>query len=190
MLLIPVNRISRRNARVFGGVQFQYLADEEAAKHFPIVRESGGIIAQCWRDGGEVRCREVGAGEEPTSEMEALLAAVEAKFGRSLPRLRGPEAINYPLLTLRSFVRLHRPVEEDAGGEDGPRGPELEDSGERPPLGGLEPRDSRKLHRRLADRRVRRCLGPHAVASERDLKDFGRVLGDDVDGGVSIGIQN
>ena len=66
----------------------QGLADEEAAKHSPIVRESGGIVTQYWRDGGSVRCREVEAGDEPASEMEALLAAVEAEFGRSLPRLR------------------------------------------------------------------------------------------------------
>ena len=58
----------------------------EAAKHPPLVREHDGVITQYWRDGGEVRCREVEAGEEP--EMEALLAAVESEFGRSLPRLR------------------------------------------------------------------------------------------------------
>ena len=62
------------------------LAAAEAAKHPPLVREHDGVITQYWRDGGEVRCREVEAGEEP--EMEALLAAVESEFGRSLPRLR------------------------------------------------------------------------------------------------------
>ena len=62
------------------------LTAAEAAKHPPLVREHDGVITQYWRDGGEVRCREVEAGEEP--EMEALLAAVESEFGRSLPRLR------------------------------------------------------------------------------------------------------
>ena len=93
----------------------------------------------------------------------------------------GAKPINYPLLTLRSFVRPHRPMEEDAGGEDRPGGPELEDSGERLPLGGLEPRDSGEFDSELADGRVRRRLGAHAVASEGDPEDFGCILRDDVD---------
>ena len=65
------------------------LTDEEAAKHPPVVREAGGVFTEYWREGGRVRCREVG---EPSRagapEMGALLAAAEAAFGRSLPRMR------------------------------------------------------------------------------------------------------
>ena len=67
----------------------QGLTDEEAAKHPPVVREAGGVFTEYWREGGRVRCREVG---EPSRvgapEMGALLAAAEAAFGRSLPRMR------------------------------------------------------------------------------------------------------
>ena len=67
----------------------QGLTDEEAAKHPPVVREAGGVFTEHWREGGRVRCREVG---EPSRvgapELGALLAAAEAAFGRSLPRMR------------------------------------------------------------------------------------------------------
>ena len=68
----------------------QSLTKEEAAKQPPLVRESGGIITQYWREGGRVRCREVDADElsgPDASETEALLAA-EAEFGRLLPQLK------------------------------------------------------------------------------------------------------
>ena len=69
----------------------QSLTKEEAAKQPPLVRESGGIITQYWREGGRVRCREVDADElsgPGASETEALLAAAEAEFGRLLPKLK------------------------------------------------------------------------------------------------------
>ena len=72
------------------------LTAAEAAKHPPLVREHDGVITQYWRDGGEVRCREVEAGDEPGSEMEALLAAVESEFGRSLPRLSAARRLARP----------------------------------------------------------------------------------------------
>ena len=69
----------------------QSLTKEEAAKHSPVVREHGGVVTHYWRDGDEVRCREVAAeelsgGQAP--ETEVLLAAAEAEFGRMLPRLK------------------------------------------------------------------------------------------------------
>ena len=67
--------------------------------------------------------------------------------------------------------------------EDIPRGRELEKARERLPLGGLEPRDAGEFDRELADGRVRRRLGAQAFAAERDPEDFGRVLGEEVDGG-------
>ena len=69
----------------------QSLTKEEAAKHPPIVRESGGAVTQCWREGGRVRCREVDADElsgPGASGTEALLAGAEAEFGRLLPKLK------------------------------------------------------------------------------------------------------
>ena len=67
----------------------QGLTDEAAAKHPPVVREDGGVFTEYWREGGRVRCREV---EEPSRsgapELEALLAAAGAAFGRTLPRMR------------------------------------------------------------------------------------------------------
>ena len=41
----------------------QSLTEEEAEKQPPLVRESGGAVMQYWRDGSEVRCREVAADE-------------------------------------------------------------------------------------------------------------------------------
>ena len=41
----------------------QSLTDEEAAEHPPVIREDGGVFTEHWREGGRVRCREVGAGE-------------------------------------------------------------------------------------------------------------------------------
>ncbi len=67
------------------------LTDEEAAEHPPVIRKAGGVCTEYWREGGRVRCREVGAGEAsggPAPELGALLAAAEAAFGRSLPRMR------------------------------------------------------------------------------------------------------
>ena len=55
------------------------LTDEEAAKHSPIVREQDGVAWQYWREGDRVCCREAASGGT---------AAMEAEFGRSLPRLR------------------------------------------------------------------------------------------------------
>ena len=69
----------------------QSLTEAEAAKHPPLVRESGGTVTQYWREGGRVRCREVDADElsgPGASETEALLAAAEAEFGRLLPKLK------------------------------------------------------------------------------------------------------
>ena len=69
----------------------QSLTKEEAEKQPPLVRESGGVITQYWREGGRVRCREVAADElsgPGASETEALLAAAEAEFGRLLPKLK------------------------------------------------------------------------------------------------------
>ena len=67
----------------------QGLTDEEAAEHPPVIRKAGGVCMEYWREGGRVRCREVG---EPSRvgapELEALLAAAGAAFGRSLPRMR------------------------------------------------------------------------------------------------------
>ncbi len=56
----------------------QGLTDEEAAEHPPVIREPGGVCTEHWREGGRVRCREVGAGEAsggPAPELGALLAA-------------------------------------------------------------------------------------------------------------------
>ena len=67
------------------------LTAEEAAKHPPLVRMHRGVVTHYWRDGGEVRCREVPAEELPggrAPEMDVLLAAAEAEFGRLLPRLK------------------------------------------------------------------------------------------------------
>ena len=57
------------------------LTDEEAAKQPPLVREQDGVAWHYWREGGRVCCREAASGTE------ALHAAVEAEFGRSLRRL-------------------------------------------------------------------------------------------------------
>ena len=57
------------------------LTDEEAAKQPPLVREQDGVAWHYWREGGRVCCREAASGTE------ALHAAVEAEFGRSLHRL-------------------------------------------------------------------------------------------------------
>ena len=57
------------------------LTDEEAAKQPPLVREQDGVAWHYWREGGRVCCREAAAGTE------ALHAAVESEFGRSLHRL-------------------------------------------------------------------------------------------------------
>ena len=63
----------------------------EAAKRSLVIREPDGVCTEYWREGGRVRCREVGAGEAsggPAPELRALLAAAEATFGRSLPRMK------------------------------------------------------------------------------------------------------
>ena len=63
----------------------------EAAKRSLVIREPDGVCTEYWREGGRVRCREVGAGEAsggPAPELRALLAAAEAAFGRSLPRMK------------------------------------------------------------------------------------------------------
>ena len=52
----------------------QGLTDKEAAKRSLVVREADGGFAGYWREGGRVRCREVGA--------------AEAAFDGSLPRMR------------------------------------------------------------------------------------------------------
>ncbi len=57
------------------------LTDEEAAKQPPLVREQDSVAWHYWREGGRVCCREAASGTE------ALHAAVEAEFGRSLRRL-------------------------------------------------------------------------------------------------------
>ena len=62
-------------------------ADEEAAKHSPIVRERDGVFMQQRRIGRRVRCREVEASGVPASETGALHAAAEAELGRLLPLL-------------------------------------------------------------------------------------------------------
>ena len=54
------------------------LTDEEAAKQPPLVREQDGVAWHYWREGGRVCCCEAAFGTE------ALHAAVEAEFGRSL----------------------------------------------------------------------------------------------------------
>ena len=67
--------------------QLQGPADEEAAKHSPIVRERDGVFMQQRRIGRRVRCREVEASGVPALETGALHAAAEAEFGRLLPLL-------------------------------------------------------------------------------------------------------
>ena len=66
------------------------LTDEQAAKQPPLVLEHDGVAARYWREGGRVRCREVEASVGPSSgtgALHAFMRAVEAEFGRSLPRL-------------------------------------------------------------------------------------------------------
>ena len=66
------------------------LTDEEAAKHPPLIRQHDGVATRQRREGGRVRCREVAAEASvgSSSEMEAVHAAAEAEFGRSLPQLK------------------------------------------------------------------------------------------------------
>ena len=66
------------------------LTDEQAAKQPPLVLEHDGVVAHYWREGGRVRCREVEASvgsSSGTDALHAFMRAVEAEFGRSLPRL-------------------------------------------------------------------------------------------------------
>ncbi len=66
------------------------LTDEQAAKQPPLVLEQDGVAARYWREGGRVRCREVEASvgsSSGTGALAAFMRAVEAEFGRSLPRL-------------------------------------------------------------------------------------------------------
>ena len=62
----------------------QSLTDEEAAEHPPATRRTGGVCTEYWREGGRVRCRDVGADEAfdgTVLELGALLVATEATFG-------------------------------------------------------------------------------------------------------------
>ena len=66
------------------------LTDEQAAKQPPLVLEHDGVAARYWREGGRVRYREVEASvgsSSGTGALHAFMRAVEAEFGRSLPRL-------------------------------------------------------------------------------------------------------
>ena len=69
----------------------QGLTDAEAAKRSLLIREPGGGFTEYWREGGPVRCREVGADEAsggPAPEMGALHATAQAEFGCSFSRMR------------------------------------------------------------------------------------------------------
>ena len=59
-------------------------ADEQASRLPPLVLEHDGVVTRQRHEGGRVCCREV----EASSEMDALHAAADAEFGRSLPRLK------------------------------------------------------------------------------------------------------
>ncbi len=66
------------------------LTDGQAAKQPPLTLEQDGVVTRYWREGGRVRCREFetdGGSGVRSFEMEALHAAAEAEFGRSLPVL-------------------------------------------------------------------------------------------------------
>ena len=66
------------------------LTTEQAAKQPPLILEQDGVVARQRREDGHVRCREFetdGVSGGRSFEMDALHAAVEAEFGRSLPRL-------------------------------------------------------------------------------------------------------
>ena len=66
------------------------LTDGQAAKQPPLTLEQDGVVTRYWREGGRVRCREFetdGGSGVRSFGMEALHAAVEAEFGRSLPLL-------------------------------------------------------------------------------------------------------
>ena len=59
----------------------QSLTKEAAAKQPSLVRKSGGIITQQWREGDRVRCRDVEADEllgAQAPEVDVLLAAAES----------------------------------------------------------------------------------------------------------------
>ena len=66
------------------------LTDGQAAKQPPLTLEQDGVVTRQRREGGRVRCREFetdGGSGVRSFGMEALHAAVEAEFGRSLPVL-------------------------------------------------------------------------------------------------------
>ncbi len=74
------------------------LTDEEAAEHPPVIRKAGGVHAEYWREGGRVRCREVGAGEAsggPAPSCPDCGRSMErqGRIGKTLPARLGQAGI-------------------------------------------------------------------------------------------------